>query len=147
MAPKTTTAAAKAVAAKKAVVKGIHGTKASKVRTSTTFHRPKTLRLPRTPKYQRKSVAHVPRLDSYKVILRPYSNESTTKKLEESNTITFIVDMKANKRHIKDAVKKLYSVDVVKVTTLITPTGEKKAYVRLASDSDSLDVANRVGFI
>jgi large subunit ribosomal protein L23Ae len=42
------------------------------------------------------------------------------KKLEESNTIVFIVDIKANKRHIKDAFKSLYNVEVAKVTTLIT---------------------------
>ncbi|KAK9379883.1 60S ribosomal protein uL23 [Kockiozyma suomiensis] len=146
MAPKSS-ATSKAVAAKKAVVKGVHGNKVTKVRTSTTFHRPVTLRLPRTPKYQRKSIAHAPRLDQYKVIIGPHSNESTMKKLEESNTIVFIVDIKANKRHIKDAFKSLYSVDVSKITTLITPTGQKKAYIRLASESDVLDVANRVGFI
>ncbi|KAK9330291.1 ribosomal protein L23/L15e core domain-containing protein [Lipomyces starkeyi] len=146
MAPKSKSTE-KATAAKKAVVKGIHGKKVTKIRTSTTFHRPKTLRLPRTPKYQRKSIAHAPRLDQYKVIVGPHSNESTMKKLEESNTIVFIVDIKANKRHIKDAFKSLYNVEVAKVTTLITPTGSKKAYIRLASENDVLDVANRVGFI
>ncbi|KAK9467652.1 ribosomal protein L23/L15e core domain-containing protein [Lipomyces arxii] len=144
MAPKATT---KAVAAKKAVVKGVHGSKVTKVRTSTTFHRPNTLRLPRAPKYQRKSIAHAPRMDQYKVIIGPHSNESTMKKLEDSNIIVFIVDIKANKRHIKDAFKSLYNVEVSKVTTLITPTGQKKAYIRLESESDVLDVANRVGFI
>ncbi|KAK9455593.1 ribosomal protein L23/L15e core domain-containing protein [Dipodascopsis uninucleata] len=148
MAPKAKTPATqKAVAAKKAVAKGINGKKVLKVRTSATFRLPKTLRLPRQPKYQRKSIAHAPRLDQYKVIIGPHSNETTMKKLEESNTIVFIVDIKANKRHIKDAFKSLYNVDVAKVTTLITPTGTKKAYIRLASESDVLDVANRVGFI
>ena len=41
------------------------------------------------------------------------------KKIEENNTLVFIVDIKANKRQIKDAVKKLYDVDAVKVNTLI----------------------------
>ncbi|KAK9462585.1 60S ribosomal protein uL23 [Lipomyces oligophaga] len=145
MAPKAATT--KATAAKKAALKGVNGTKVKKVRTSTTFHRPKTLRLPRAPKYQRKSIAHAPRLDQYKVLIGPHSNESTMKKLEETNTIVFIVDIKANKRHIKDAFKSLYDVDVTKVTTLITPTGSKKAYIRLASENDVLDVANRAGFI
>ncbi|KAK9480454.1 ribosomal protein L23, N-terminal domain-containing protein [Lipomyces japonicus] len=145
MAPKAATQ--KAVAAKKAVVKGVHGKKVTKVRTSATFHRPKTLRLPRAPKYQRKSIAHAPRLDKYKVIVGPYSNESTMKKLEDDNTIVFIVDIKANKRHIKDAIKGLYNAEVSKVTTLITPTGQKKAYIKLSSESETLDVANRAGFI
>jgi hypothetical protein len=41
------------------------------------------------------------------------------KKIEENNTLVFIVDVKANKRQIKDALKKLYDVDVVKINTLI----------------------------
>ena len=41
------------------------------------------------------------------------------KKIEENNTLVFICDVKANKRQIKDALKKLYDVDCVKVNTLI----------------------------
>lgn len=41
------------------------------------------------------------------------------KKIEEHNTLVFIVDIKANKRQIKDAVKKLYDVQAAKVNTLI----------------------------
>ena len=41
------------------------------------------------------------------------------KKIEENNTLVFIVDIRANKRQIKDAVKKLYDVQAAKVNTLI----------------------------
>ena len=41
------------------------------------------------------------------------------KKIEENNTLVFITDLKANKRQIKDAVKKLYDVQALKVNTLI----------------------------
>ena len=41
------------------------------------------------------------------------------KKIEENNTLVFIVDTKANKRQIKLALKKLYDVETVKVNTLI----------------------------
>jgi large subunit ribosomal protein L23Ae len=41
------------------------------------------------------------------------------KKIEEHNTLVFIVDVKANKRQIKLALKKLYDVDTVKVNTLV----------------------------
>ena len=65
----------------------------------------------------------------------------------EDNTLVFIVDVKANKHQIKQAVKKLYDIDVAKVNTLIRPDGEKKADVRLAPDYDALDVANKIGII
>ena len=41
------------------------------------------------------------------------------KKIEENNTLVFITDLKANKRQIKDAVKKLYDVQAAKINTLI----------------------------
>lgn len=69
------------------------------------------------------------------------------KLIEDSNTLVFIVDLKANKRQIKSAVKDLYQIESDKVNTLITPRGMKKAYVRLSKDYDALDVANRVGVI
>merc|ERR1719179_116588 len=54
---------------------------------------------------------------------------------------------RANKPMIKMAVKKLYDIEVAKVNTLMRPDCEKKAYVRLASDYDALDVANKIGII
>ena len=41
------------------------------------------------------------------------------KKIEENNTLVFIVDVKANKRQIKEALKRLYDVETVKINTLI----------------------------
>lgn len=137
----------KATQAKKAVAKGVRGQKVRKVRTSATFHRPKTLRLSRHPRYPRKSVPHVPRLDQYQVIKHPLNTESAMKKIEENNTLVFIVDLKSNKNQIKQSIKKLYDVDTLKVSTLIRPDGKKKAYVRLTKDVDALDVANKIGFI
>ncbi|RPA94708.1 hypothetical protein L873DRAFT_1813967 [Choiromyces venosus 120613-1] len=139
--PKTPAASKKAADAKKAALKGTHGKTTRKVRTSTTFHRPKTLSLARAPKYPRKSIPHAPRLDQYKVIVHPLNTESAMKKIEENNTLVFIVDIKANKRQIKDAIKKLYDVDTVKVNTLIRPDGTKKAFARLTPDVDALDIA------
>jgi len=86
-------------------------------------------------------------MDQYRVIVSPLNTESAMKKIEENNTLVFITDLKANKRQIKDAVKKLYDVQAAKVNTLIRPNGTKKAYVRLTADHDALDVANKIGFI
>ncbi|KAI0785161.1 ribosomal protein L23/L15e core domain-containing protein [Abortiporus biennis] len=137
----------KAKAAKKAALAGTNQHATRKTRFSVSFHRPKTLRLARDPKYPRKSVPHVPRMDQFRTIVSPLNTESAMKKIEEHNTLVFIVDIKANKRQIKDAVKKLYDVQALKVNTLIRPDGKKKAYVRLTPDHDALDVANKIGFI
>nr|ABZ10465.1 ribosomal protein L23a-like (predicted) [Callithrix jacchus] len=69
------------------------------------------------------------------------------KKTEGNNILVFIVDVKANKHQIKQAVTKLYDIDVAKVNTLIRPDREKKAYVQLAPDYTALDVANKIRII
>lgn len=75
------------------------------------------------------------------MIINPLNTESAMKKIEENNTLVFICDVKANKAQIKQALKKLYDVDAVKVNTLIRPDGSKKAFVRLTPDVDALDIA------
>ncbi|EFZ03522.2 60S ribosomal protein uL23 [Metarhizium brunneum] len=131
----------RANAAAKAALVGTHAHKQRKVRTSTSFHQPKTLVLSRAPKYPRKSIPHQPRLDEHKIVIHPLNTESAMKKMEENNTLVFIVDVKANKAQIKLALKKLYDIDTVKINTLIRPDGSKKAYVRLTPDVDALDIA------
>ena len=143
-------------------MRGVHTKLKTKVRTTVHFHRPKTLKRMRRPKYPRKSIPSRPRLDQYNIIKHPLTTESAMKKIEDNNTLVFIVDLRANKPQIKQAVKKLYNIDVAKVNTLIRwvdpnctlpyytrthtcrPDCKKKAYVRLAPDYDALDVANKV---
>ncbi|CAG8487921.1 9675_t:CDS:2 [Paraglomus occultum] len=137
----------KALGAKRAALKEIIRKKERKIHTSTTFRRPKTLRLLRDPKYVRRSVLRAPKLDKHTILKYPLSTESAMKKIEDNNTLVFIVDVRANKRHIKDAVKKLYNVEAVKINTLIRPDGNKKAYVRLSPDVEALEAANKIGFI
>ncbi|KAH0501320.1 60S ribosomal protein L23a [Microtus ochrogaster] len=90
------------------------------------------------------------KVKSHKSIFRTLENSTLGASHEEdkdNNTLVFIADVKANKHQIKQAVKKLYDIDVAKVNTLIRPDGKKKAYVRLAPDYDALDVANKIGII
>ena len=135
----TTAKESKAKAAKKAALQGSHSTSKRKTRYSVSFHRPKTLKLAREPKYPRKSIPHAPRMDQFRTVIswvtistssplrfasfgfppRPLNTESAMKKIEEHNTLVFLVDIRANKRQIKDAVKKLYEVQAAKVNTLI----------------------------
>merc|ERR1711982_143614 len=122
-------------------------TKGRKIRTSVHFRKPQTLRLPKKPKYDRRSIPKKTQLDKYSIIKYPLTTESSMKLIEDSNTLVFIVDIRANKRQIKSAVKDLYSIECEKVNTLITPRGLKKSYVRLSKDFDALDVANKVGVI
>lgn len=86
------------------------------VRTSVHFFRPRTLKLARTPRYPRKSVPKRDKLDAYAIVKHPLTTESAMKKIEDTNTLVFIVDVHANKPQIKSAVKKLYNIDVQKAS-------------------------------
>uniref|UniRef100_A0A7S2AD43 Large ribosomal subunit protein uL23 N-terminal domain-containing protein n=1 Tax=Alexandrium andersonii TaxID=327968 RepID=A0A7S2AD43_9DINO len=121
--------------------------KARKVRTNVHFFRPKTQIKARDPKYPRRSTETRCKMDKYRIIQCPVTTESAMKKIEEINTLVFLVDIKATKLKIKEAVKALYDVQCAKVNTLIRPDGKKKAYVHLTQDYDALDVANRIGII
>ncbi|KAI1189865.1 60S ribosomal protein L25-like protein [Nemania serpens] len=130
-----------AKAAAKATLRGDHAHKARKVRTSTTFHRPKTLALARAPKCTLLPHPPLKTQAAAFIIVHPLNTESAMKKLEETNTLVFIVDTKANKAQIKQALKKLYEIDVLKINTLIRPDGKKKAFCKLTPDVDALDIA------
>jgi len=65
--------------------------------------------------------------------------------IEKENKITFIVDVRATKKDVKRAVEELYGVKVVKVNTLITPLGEKKAYVKLSPETPASELAIKLG--
>ena len=111
---------AKALKAAKAVKSGqVIKKKAKKIRTKVTFHRPKTLTKARDPKYPRISATPRNKLDHYGILKYPLTTESAMKKIEDNNTLVFIVDIRADKKKIKDAVKKMYDIQTKKVNTLI----------------------------
>ncbi|VFV24614.1 60s ribosomal protein l23a-like, partial [Lynx pardinus] len=77
----------------------------------------------------------------------PLTTESASKKTEDDNTLVFVTDVKANRHQIKQAVKKLYDIDVTKVNSRVRSDGEKNVYVWLAPDYNALDVATKIGII
>jgi large subunit ribosomal protein L23Ae len=121
--------------------------KRNKIRTNVHFFRPKTLKQARNPKAPKKSVAKMNSLDKFRILKCPLTTESAMKKVEETNTMVFLCDVRASKRQIREAVQQLYEVKCARVNTLIRPDATKKAYVKLMPDYDALDVANRIGII
>jgi len=55
--------------------------------------------------------------DPYSVLKRPLITEKSNLMKDELNQIAFEVDRRANKIEIKEAVKKLFNVHVIKVHT------------------------------
>ncbi|MBA0728814.1 hypothetical protein Golax_001682, partial [Gossypium laxum] len=73
----------------------------------------------RNPKYPCISAPSRNKLDHYQILKFPLTTESAMKKIEDNNTLVFIVEICADKKKIKDAVKKMYDIQAKKVNTLI----------------------------
>lgn len=86
-------------------------------------------------------------MDPHDVILYPLMTESASLMVEKENKLVFIVGLKANKSDVKKAVETLYEVKVERINVQITPTGEKKAFVRLHPDYKAADVAIKLGIL
>ncbi len=86
-------------------------------------------------------------MDPYEVILYPLMTESASLMVEKENKLVFIVSLKAGKSDIRRAVEELYEVKVKGVNVLITPQGEKKAFVQLHPEFKAADVAIKLGIL
>eukprot|EP01064_Diplonema_japonicum_P012594 TRINITY_DN19_c0_g1_i2.p1 TRINITY_DN19_c0_g1~~TRINITY_DN19_c0_g1_i2.p1 ORF type:complete len:179 (+),score=75.35 TRINITY_DN19_c0_g1_i2:64-537(+) len=133
--------------AKKVLKPKATAVKKRKERFIVQFHRPYTLRTQAAPKCPRHIAPVVKKNDAFSIVKFPLTTESAMKKIEDTNTLVFIVDIRANKVQIKEAMKKLYDIKAVKVNTLIRPDGKKKAMVRLHADHDALEIANKIGLL
>ena len=61
------------------------------------------------------------------VLVKPLLTEKTSKETETYNRYAFVVNIKANKNHIKNAVEKFFDVKVLSVRTSVLPGKTKRA--------------------
>jgi len=81
------------------------------------------------------------------VLLYPVTNEKAIGLIELKNTLLFVVAPAATKPEIKKEVETLFEVKVASVNTLITPTGLKRAFVKLKDGFKADDVAAKLKIV
>ncbi|MCW4048196.1 MAG: 50S ribosomal protein L23 [Candidatus Bathyarchaeota archaeon] len=86
-------------------------------------------------------------MDAHKIVKYPLMTERSVNMIENENKLVFIVDRRANKYQIMNAIKVLYEVEVETVNTLINRNGDKKAFIKLTDDYNASDVAIRLGIL
>ena len=86
-------------------------------------------------------------MDAAEVIFYPLMTEAASLMVEKDNKLIFVVNVKAGKSDVKKAVEELYEVKVDRITVLITPQGEKKAFVKLKPEHKASDVAIKLGIL
>ncbi len=86
-------------------------------------------------------------LEYFDVIEYPIITEKTVNLISTNNRISFVVNKKANKSQIKEAVEKIYNVKVQKINVLHDTRNRKKAMVTLKKEFDAQDLANKLGIL
>ena len=84
--------------------------------------------------------------EAAKVVIRPYVTEKVFNTMDRENKLAFLVDKKANKHTIREAIETLYEAKVISVNTAITAVG-KKAYVRFDLSMSASDLASKLGVV
>ena len=77
----------------------------------------------------------------------PVNTEKTIRLLESQNTIVFVVDQKATKPEIREAVATQFGVKVRNVRTMRSLEGVKRAYIALHPENPAMDVATKLGML
>ncbi len=85
--------------------------------------------------------------DPYAVLKAPLSTEKSIRQIEFENKLAFVVDHRATKQDVKEAVEQLFKVKVKSVNMQNSVQGEKRAYVKLGSGSLASDVSADLGLI
>ncbi|MBM3896948.1 MAG: 50S ribosomal protein L23 [Thaumarchaeota archaeon] len=84
--------------------------------------------------------------EALKIVIRPYVTEKVFNTIDKENKLAFLVDRKANRHTIREAIETLYEARVVSVNTVITSVG-KKAYVRFDPSTSASDLASKLGVV
>ena len=84
--------------------------------------------------------------DAQKMLIRTYVTERTFEQIENENKLCFLVEDKATKTQIANAVLALYEARVMAVNTARTVEG-KKAFVRFAEEGKAAELATKMGLV
>ena len=84
--------------------------------------------------------------EASKIVIRPYVTEKVFNTIDRENKLGFLVEKKANKHTIREALETLYEAKVISVNTAITAVG-KKAYIRFDPSTSASDLASKLGVV
>merc|ERR1719431_1201409 len=105
------------------------------------------MKMTKNPKAPKRSIDSRPRLNKHDVLLNLITTESAMKNVESANTLVFNVAPRASKINIKEAFQMLYNVKPIKVNTLNTMKGTKKAFCRLPHEIEAFDLASKLATV
>ena len=81
------------------------------------------------------------------ILKYPYATEKASMIVDRDGQLQFIVDQKASKTQIKQAIEKMFDQPVTAVRTLMTNRGEKKAMVSFSNPKAAEEILSRLGIM
>ena len=81
------------------------------------------------------------------VVIYPLSTEKAINGITLENTLVFAVEKNAKRSEVKKEIEQRFSVKVAGVNIVISPRGEKKAYVKLAKGFSADEIAAKLKVI
>jgi len=85
--------------------------------------------------------------DVCSILVYPHLTEKSMNMVELENKLVFIVNKKAKKSEIKEAIESEFEVKVEWVKTEITTRGQKKAFIKINPEFSAADIASKLGMI
>ncbi|KAD2805603.1 hypothetical protein E3N88_38980 [Mikania micrantha] len=83
-------------------------------------------------------------IDYQEVLKYPIVTEAAIQSIIKENTLVFMVDVRANKKDIRNAFENMLNIKTKKINTLINYDGTKKAYIQLPPDNQAVTIAKRL---
>jgi len=80
------------------------------------------------------------------IVRRYHNTEKTFPMVEKEGKICFIVNRRANKKEIAEAIETLYEKKPIKINTMTT-IGGKKAFVKFENTDTASDLASEIGML
>lgn len=86
-------------------------------------------------------------MDKGQIIKHLVATEKATIMIDDESKLQFIVDIRANKNEIKDAVEMVFETPVKNIRTMITFKGEKKAIIDLKEEGKVREIGTSLGIL
>ncbi len=86
-------------------------------------------------------------INPWDILVAPHLSEKSIGLVETENKLVFMVNEKSTKKQIKYAIEKAFNVKVESVNILNDTKNRKKAFIRLNSKYNALDIATKLGMI
>jgi ribosomal protein uL23 len=83
----------------------------------------------------------------HEIVLYPLITEKAVNMIEAENKLCFIVDRKATKKRVKEAIEATYGIKIDSVKVLNDRKGRKKAVVKVNKQFKADDIATKLGVI